>query len=125
MKRWLVSLKAAQARIRELEQELADLRSLKRVGVFADGSSLDMHVSGTMAKVFMGALVEFFYQNGGKNFVTLSIRMQDPWWYLKGRNQRYFTVTVQAEDGESPAQQLTRLRNRVTELEAQLASKEN
>lgn len=93
-----------------LQRELDDLKSLEATGLHVDGSGFDMSVSGPSARIIAGMWVDFFEQNCGDNFVTMSMRVKDPWWKFRGRPPRAYTVTVQREGGESPAEQLIRLK---------------
>lgn len=60
---------------------------------------IDMKVSGENANIFMQRLIQFFKQNGGKNFLTIEVG-------LKGEN---YAITIQNCNGkDSPQAMLKR-----------------
>jgi hypothetical protein len=77
-----------------------------------DEQGINMKLSGDPAKFFMKTLVEFFEQNGGKNFLTLTVENQD----------KKYGITIQNCHGEeSPAEKLQGLSEEVQSLKNELA----
>lgn len=66
---------------------------------FEDGA-IDMSLSGEQAKIFMCSLIQFFEQNGGENFLTLTVQ---------GQGKKY-SITIQDCSKElTPAEKLEKL----------------
>lgn len=66
---------------------------------------IDMSLSGEQAKIFMSSLIEFFKQNGGENFLTLTVN--------DGDNNK-FAINIQNCNGiDTPAEKLQRLDNQL------------
>lgn len=65
---------------------------------------LDMGLSGEPAKIFINSLVDFFYQNGGKNFLSMTV----------ANKSDKFSIVVQNCNGiDSTAEKLKRLEMQV------------
>ena len=74
-----------------------------------NGGALDMTIGGDAAKLFMCNLVRFFEQNGGQNFLTLSVE--------DAKNS--YSITIQNNNGDAtPAKKLKELTARAEAAEA-------
>lgn len=94
-----------------LKAEDAETLMLERL-TMEDGK-IDMSMSGERAKLFMASLIEFFQQNGGVNFLTLTVN----------NGQNSFAINIQNLKGEdSPAQKIQALTGRAEKAESLLES---
>lgn len=90
-----------EARAIQAEQERDELKQ-QREGIMNYLSNLHMTASGEPAMIFMEMLVGLFEQNGGKNFLTLTVEKPD-------KSKRY-SITIQNLNGElSPAEKMEAL----------------
>lgn len=90
-----------------------DAKNLMLERLRLEDGKIDMSVSGERAKLFMASLIEFFRQNGGPNFLTLSVN--------DGENN--FAITIQNLKGEdSPAQKIKTLTDRAEKAESLMES---
>lgn len=71
----------------------------------------DMKVSGEPAKYFMALLVDFFEQNGGTNFLTLTLQNQE----------KKYGITIQNCNGElTPAEKMQLMADEIKSLKEEL-----
>lgn len=78
-----------------------------------DEKGLDMKLSGEPARFFMKTLVDFFEQNGGKNFLTLTVENQD----------KKYGITIQNHHGEeTPAEKMQKMKQENEILKEELKS---
>jgi hypothetical protein len=84
-----------------LEDELM-LRNMKY-----DENGLEMSLSGEPAKLFLRMLVDLFEQNGGENFLTMTIHNQD----------KKYEITIVNQNGkDTPAEKVERLQKEIEQL---------
>jgi hypothetical protein len=76
------------------------VEDLKLHGMSYKDGVIDISLSGEQAKIFMGSLIEFFKQNGGENFLTLTVNDKD---------NNKFAINIQNCNGiDTPAEKLQR-----------------
>jgi hypothetical protein len=67
-----------------------------------------MTLEGIPAKTFLNAIVDFFYQNGGKNFLSLTVN---------DKNNNHFEITVKNCNGiDTPAEKINRLEKTILKM---------
>lgn len=108
------SPESALAEIISLQSEIVSRDKLKLRSLHYENSKLDMRVGGDKAHAFLVSLVEFFKQNGGQSYVTLTVDtppIEDgPGWHLE--------ITIRNCNGtKTPAEEIDALKERVAELE--------
>jgi hypothetical protein len=67
-----------------------------------ENGSIDMSLSGDPAKFFMLQLIDFFKQNGGKNFLTTT---------FEGMGEKYGITITNLKGNDSPAEKLQRFKS--------------
>lgn len=105
----------AVAEIKTLQAAIEARDQVQIHSLHYENGLLDMRLGGEPAHAFVAMLVEFFKQNGGKNYFTLTVDTPlvegEPSWHLE--------VTVRNRNGtKTPAEEIAALKARVAELEA-------
>lgn len=73
---------------------------------------MEMKVSGEPAKLFMSLLIDLFEQNGGKNFLTITVHNQE----------KKYGITIQDCNGLlSPAEKMQSMSEEIESLKQELA----
>jgi len=98
------TIEALQQENQQLQQELNDL---KIYSLQMENGKIDMKVTGERAKLFMSALIQFFEQNGGKNFVTTA--------RMVGKDR--YEITVRKCGGMTPADKIEALEHEIEQLQ--------
>jgi len=98
------TIEALQQENQQLQQELNDL---KIYSLQMENGEIDMKVTGERAKLFMSALIQFFEQNGGKNFVTTA--------GMVGKDR--YEITVRKCGGMTPADKIEALEHEIEQLQ--------
>jgi hypothetical protein len=103
----------------QLQQTREELKQEKkeREGVMNYLSDVNMTASGEPATIFMEMLVGLFEQNGGKNFLTVTIERKD-------KSARY-SITIVNLNGElSASDKLQKQEDEIQSLRTELAAKD-
>jgi len=101
------AIEALQQENQQLQQELNDL---KIYSLQMENGEINMKVTGERAKLFMSALIQFFEQNGGKNFVTTA--------GMVGKDR--YEITVRKCGGMTPADKIEALEHEIEQLQEAL-----
>ena len=87
-------------KIKELENSTKDLRLYE---MQMKNGEIDMAVGSEYCSAFIFSLIQIFRQNGGKNFFTTTVEVDN-------KQGEKYALTIQKVDRETPAEQLSRLR---------------
>jgi hypothetical protein len=68
-----------------------------------DENGLNMSLSGEYAQLFMQMLMEFFKQNGGENFLTLTVNDR--------KGNKYAIIIENCNGVDTPAEKLNRMKD--------------
>lgn len=77
---------------------------------FEDGA-IDMRLSGEQASIFMASLVQLFKQNGGENFLTVTV---------EGQGEKYAITIQDCSKTLTPAEKLAEMKQENEELKKRL-----
>lgn len=99
------------ARCKKCVELEAQLVSIRRMNMRLDEGCLeaDALFEGAAVKLWASSMAEWFRETGGMNYVT--VEMSDP-----TTGERY-SITMQRAGGKTPAQDLSELRARLSELD--------
>ncbi len=97
----------AVAVIKEAVEEIKLLRKtendLRLYEMQMKNGEIDMAVGSEVCNAFIFSLIQIFKQNGAKNFFTTTVEVAD-------EHGEKYALTIQKVDGETPAEQLSRIR---------------
>ena len=114
-------LKKAEKKIAELESENERLRKekedLRLFDIALGNGKVDMTLGGDTAKSFINAIVQIFEQNNATNFLATTIET------ISSGNK--YSLVIQKENGQTPSEKLTELKDRIAELEKENESLKN
>ena len=92
---------------KEIEELKAELKDVKVHSIEIEKGNVDFKLSGQNAKIFIDSLVQFFKQNGGKNYLTTTV----------ANNKEKYEITVKNCYGEkSVAEDLQALKSKLTRM---------
>jgi hypothetical protein len=99
--------------INELESENERLskerEDLRLFDIALGNGKVDMTLGGNTAKSFINAIVQIFEQNNATNFLATTIET------VSSGNK--YSLVIQKENGQTPSEKLTELKDRIAELE--------
>lgn len=106
-------LKDTLTLINELESENERLskekEDLRLFDISLENGKVDMTLGGNTAKSFINAIVQIFEQNNATNFLATTIEA------VSSGNK--YSLVIQKENGQTPSEKLTELKDRIAELE--------
>lgn len=99
--------------INELESENERLskekEDLRLFDIALGNGKVDMTLGGNTAKSFINAIVQVFEQNNATNFLATTIES------ISSGNK--YSLVIQKENGQTPSEKLSELKDRIAELE--------
>ena len=102
--------------INELESENERLNKekedLRLFDIALGNGKVDMTLGGNTAKSFINAIVQIFEQNNATNFLATTIET------VSSGNK--YSLVIQKENGQTPSEKLTELKDRIAELEKEI-----
>ncbi len=88
--------------ISSLKERVEDAQAVKLYALNMQNGAIDMSLESEHCKAFMATIIQIFEQNGGKNFFTTTVE-------LDNRKGARYALTIQKTDGQSPAEKLADL----------------
>lgn len=82
----IATIRDRDKRIAEQTKEIERLSTLTLHELIADSKGINMKIGGASGKAFMAALVKFFEDNGGKNFLAMTVEMDGFKYQIEIRN---------------------------------------
>lgn len=94
---------------RENERLSKEKEDLRLFDIALGNGKVDMTLGGNNAKNFINAIVQIFEQNKAMNFLATTIEA------VSSGNK--YSLVIQKENGQTPSEKLTELKDRIAELE--------
>lgn len=88
--------------ISSLKERVEDAQAVKLYALNMQNGAIDMSLESEHCKAFMATIIQIFEQNGGKNFFTTTVE-------LDNRKGARYALTIQKTDGQTPAEKLADL----------------
>ncbi|ADO59702.1 hypothetical protein [Paenibacillus polymyxa] len=106
---WLEQVQKERERADAAEMDFKNLQNLMVHKIDINGNGLDFKLSGEAGKFFMYSLVQFFEQNGGKNYLTFDVGMGEHDYSITIQNNLGHSITNQLQEKDAEIARLKKI----------------